>query len=137
MIARALAYVRYLRAWWDWFCDPTGDMRLDDERFAEDTRDLKAHIAWRKSYDARVAARHPSPRDCPSFDCVVCRALRSVPVLDPTQVGRQAVEGDAILEVVGWLTVSGFADMPRGELQRYACWLLKARGDYERGEVTA
>lgn len=131
MIARIIAGRRYLRAWWDWFCDPTGDMRLDDERFAEDTRDLKAHIAWGKRIDERIAARHPSPRDCTAFDCAVCLARN-----DHRQIGRQEIEGDAILEVTRWLAASGWADMAAGELQQYACYLRLARADYEKSQVT-
>lgn len=136
MIARLIVHVRYLRAWWAWFCDPTGDFRLDDDRIAETTRALK-------SYDARMAARRPAPRDCTSFDCVVCLEIH----VDHTKLGRQAIEGAAILDITRWLAANGWTgregaseDHPEdcaGRLQRYACWLRKARAAYEKAQVAA
>lgn len=52
--------------------------------------------------------------------------------LDPAEVGRQAIRGDAILQVADWLAVSGFADVQAGDRQQYAEWLLEQREAYER-----
>lgn len=149
MIGNIITSLRMLRLWWIWLTQPTGDFALDDEIYARDTAALK-------SYDARARLRrHPSPRDCPTFDCRVCLELHgvrpdpllTVTSLDPVLVGRQAIEGDALLDVAAWLAANGWTgregmseDHPEdcaGRLQRYAAWLLKARAVYEKGQVTA
>lgn len=132
MIARLIACLRSLRAYWLWLAEVHEMAKNDDAVYAADTAELKR-------------ARHPSLRDCPTFDCAVCLELHGVrpdprkfvTSLDPTRVGRQAVEGDAILDVSAWLASSGFADMPAGERQQYAAWILKTRAAYEKAQVTA
>lgn len=61
--------------------------------------------------------------------------LLTVPSLDPAEVGRQASRGAAILDVVRWLDCQGWYGEDRGEVQRYACWLLERRAAYERGSA--
>lgn len=102
MIARIVAGLRRL---WAWLCDPTGELRADDARYAADTLELDAHRS---------------------------EPLLVVSSLDPREVGRQEIEGDAILDVVRWLECSGWYGEDRGALQCYAVWLLRRRAAYEQ-----
>lgn len=62
--------------------------------------------------------------------------LPAVSPRDPATVGRQLVEGAAILDIADWLAAHGFEDMERGELQRYAAWLRLVRAAHEPTTVT-
>lgn len=101
--------------------------RNDDDEYARDTADLAA-------FDRRWAYR----RGPQLF----------VSSLNPAEVGRQAVEGDAIKDVARWLEYEGWTgdeipttdgtETSAGRLQRFAGGLLRRREKYERGaEVTS
>lgn len=119
MIARLLYCLRSLRAYWLWLAETREVARIDGMLYLHEAREL-------------AIARHPSPRDCAVFGCLVCHARN-----DHSQIGRGAVEGVAILEIVRWLIANGWADVEIGELQQYACWLRRARADYEARGVLA
>lgn len=105
-------------------------------------RFLRAWLAWARSssqqptvLEALFAAPTPSECPLPLPDCETCGPdpLAVVSSLDPIGVGRQQKRGEAILDVAAWLEASGWADVAAGERQQYACYLLRARADYERG----
>lgn len=79
--------------------------------------------------------RAPQPvRDDERFATYVeTDPLLIVTSLDPIEVGRQRSCAAAITDTVAWLEVSGFDDVDRGDLQRYALFLLEMRAAYERG----
>ena len=72
----------------------------------------------------RWIARTPEPAGL--------EALFTEPLPTDAEVGRQASCGAAIHETVAWLEAHGFADVGRGDLQRYAAFLLERRAAYER-----
>lgn len=90
--------------------------------------------AFRRALLRWLGQADPDGSDCPIPipDCRTCRPdpLLTVSSLDPVEVGRQAVRGDAILDVVAWLRANGWQD-DAGRLQRYAAWLIEARMAYE------
>lgn len=80
---------------------------------------------WRRA--RRRGGAPPATRTAP---------LRAASPRDPVTVGRQRVEGAAILDIADWLAAHGFADMERGELQRYAAWLRLVRAAHEPARAT-
>lgn len=90
-------------------------------------RRLRALFSRRnRAQPAGLEALFTTPPACPD-------PLLKVSWLDPSDVGRQASWGAAIHETVAWLEANGFADVGRGDLQRYAAFLLERRAAYERG----
>lgn len=78
-----------------------------------------------------LGQRHPAGLE----DLFTADPLMLVTSLDPVEVGRQESQAEAILDVVRWLDCQGWYGEDRGDLQRYACWLLQARAAYERGSA--
>lgn len=56
----------------------------------------------------------------------------AVTSLDPANVGRQRMWMAAVTDTVAWLEANGWSDVGRGDLQRYAAYLLEKRAAYER-----
>jgi hypothetical protein len=131
MIARLLADLRRLRRWLAWARRVRqGDIAGAEALFTEDLETTHATSATAARQAASPTADQAAADGGGTDD-----PLLVVTSLDPAEVGRQRVQGEAILDTAAWLEASGWADLDAGERQVYASWLLERRAAYERGEA--